>query len=377
MSRVLIVPTLVVASLGLAACGSSSASSGTGSGSGSTTTVASSSDGCTLSATTTTSGTTTFSVTNSADEPTEFYVYAADGQRIIGEVENIGPAITRDLTVVLQPGTYTTACKPGQTGDGIRADFTVTGEKVAGAAAAELQSAADTYKEWVEDESQDLLAGTTAFVAAVKAGDIGKAKALYAATRVHWERIEPVAESFGDLDPRLDARVNDVEAGTEWTGWHRIEKALWADRSLAGMGPVADRLLADTRDLVERIEGVTLTADQVTNGAKELLDEVATGKVTGEEERYSRTDLWDFQANVDGAKEAFEAVEGIVATKDPELVTELDTAFDALQAELDRYKQGTGFVLYTALTPAQVKALAAKVEALSEPLSELTSAVVS
>ncbi|MFN8148209.1 MAG: iron uptake system protein EfeO [Candidatus Nanopelagicales bacterium] len=377
MSRVLIVPTLVVASLGLAACGSSSASSGTGSGSGSTITVASSSDGCTLSATTTTSGTTTFSVTNSADEPTEFYVYAADGQRIIGEVENIGPAITRDLTVVLQPGTYTTACKPGQTGDGIRADFTVTGEKVAGAAAAELQSAADTYKEWVEDESQDLLAGTTAFVAAVKAGDIGKAKALYAATRVHWERIEPVAESFGDLDPRLDARVNDVEAGTEWTGWHRIEKALWADRSLAGMGPVADRLLADTRDLVERIEGVTLTADQVTNGAKELLDEVATGKVTGEEERYSRTDLWDFQANVDGAKEAFEAVEGIVATKDPELVTELDTAFDALQAELDRYKQGTGFVLYTALTPAQVKALAAKVEALSEPLSELTSAVVS
>ena len=377
MSRVLIVPTLVVASLGLAACGSSSASSGTGSGSGSTITVASSSDGCTLSATTTTSGTTTFSVTNSADEPTEFYVYAADGQRIIGEVENIGPAITRDLTVVLQPGTYTTACKPGQTGDGIRADFTVTGEKVAGAAAAELQSAADTYKEWVEDESQDLLAGTSAFVAAVKAGDIGKAKALYAATRVHWERIEPVAESFGDLDPRLDARVNDVEAGTEWTGWHRIEKALWADRSLAGMGPVADRLLADTRDLVERIEGVTLTADQVTNGAKELLDEVATGKVTGEEERYSRTDLWDFQANVDGAKEAFEAVEGIVATKDPELVTELDTAFDALQAELDRYKQGTGFVLYTALTPAQVKALAAKVEALSEPLSELTSAVVS
>ena len=377
MSRVLIVPTLVVASLGLAACGSSSASSGTGSGSGSTITVASSSDGCTLSATTTTSGTTTFSVTNSADEPTEFYVYAADGQRIIGEVENIGPAITRDLTVVLQPGTYTTACKPGQTGDGIRADFTVTGEKVAGAAAAELQSAADTYKEWVEDESQDLLAGTTAFVAAVKAGDIGKAKALYAATRVHWERIEPVAESFGDLDPRLDARVNDVEPGSEWTGWHRLEKALWADRSLTGMSPVADQLLADTKDLVERIEGVSLTADQVTNGAKELLDEVATGKVTGEEERYSRTDLWDFQANVDGAKEAFEAVEGIVATKDPELVTELDTAFDALQAELDRYKQGTGFVLYTALTPAQVKALAAKVEALSEPLSELTSAVVS
>lgn len=375
MSRVLVVPAVAALALGLAACGSSS--SGSASGTGSTITVASSADACTLSATTATSGTTTFSVTNNADEATEFYVYAADGQRIVGEVENIGPAITRDLTVVLQPGTYTTACKPGQTGDGIRADFAVTGEKVAGAAAAELQSAADTYKEWVEDQSQDLLAGTTAFVAAVKAGDVAKAKALYAATRVHWERIEPVAESFGDLDPKLDARENDVEAGTPWTGWHRIEKALWADKSLAGMSPVADQLLADTKDLVDRIETVELTADQVTNGAKELLDEVATGKVTGEEERYSRTDLWDFQANVDGAKQAFESVEAIVAKKDAGLVTELDTAFDALQAELDKYKQGNGFVLYTALTPAQVKALAAKVEALSEPLSELTSAVVS
>ena len=375
MPRVLVVPAVAALALGLAACGSSS--SGSASGTGSTITVASSADACTLSATTATSGTTTFSVTNNADEATEFYVYAADGQRIVGEVENIGPAITRDLTVVLQPGTYTTACKPGQTGDGIRADFAITGEKVAGAAAAELQSAADTYKEWVEDQSQDLLAGTTAFVAAVKAGDVAKAKALYAATRVHWERIEPVAESFGDLDPKLGARENDVEAGTPWTGWHRIEKALWADKSLAGMSPVADQLLADTKDLVDRIETVELTADQVTNGAKELLDEVATGKVTGEEERYSRTDLWDFQANVDGAKQAFESVEAIVAKKDAGLITELDTAFDALQAELDKYKQGNGFVLYTALTPAQVKALAAKVEALSEPLSELTSAVVS
>lgn len=377
MSRALILPILVVACLGLAACGSSSTASGSDSGRGSTITVASSTDACTLSATSATSGPTTFSVTNSADEPTEFYVYAADGQRIIGEVENIGPAITRDLTVVLNPGTYTTACKPGQTGDGIRADFTVTGSQVADADTAALSSAADDYQEWVEDESQDLLAGTIAFVAAVKAGDIPKAQALYAATRVHWERIEPVAESFGDLDPRLDARENDVEAGTPWTGWHRVEKALWAERSLDGMSPVADRLLADTQDLVRRIEGVTLTADQVTNGAKELLDEVATGKVTGEEERYSHTDLWDFQANLDGAKEAFDVVEAIVEKKHPELVAQLDAAFDGVQQELDKHRKGDGFALYTDLAPAQVKALAAKVDALSEPLSELTSAVVS
>jgi iron uptake system component EfeO len=375
MSRALIVPLAAAAGLALAACGSSAAPSA--SGSGSTITVASTADACTLSTTSATSGTTTFSVTNNGDEATEFYVYAADGERIVGEVENIGPAITRDLTVVLNPGTYTTACKPGQTGDGIRADFTVTGSAVANADTAALASAAATYQQWVEDEAGALLTGTGEFVAAVKAGDVAKAKALYAATRVHWERIEPVAESFGDLDPKLDARENDVEPGTRWTGWHRIEKALWVDKSLAGMAPVADQLLVDTKTLVEKIEAARLTADQITNGAKELLDEVATGKVTGEEERYSHTDLWDFQANVDGAKQAFESVEAIVSAKDPDLVKELDTAFDALQNELDQHRRGEGFVLYTSLTPAQVKALSAKVEALSEPLSELTSAVVS
>jgi iron uptake system component EfeO len=143
------------------------------------------------------------------------------------------------------------------------------------------------------------------------------------------------------------------------------------------MGPIADQMLADTKDLVARIAKVSLAADQVTNGAKELLDEVATGKVTGEEERYSHTDLWDFQANVDGARKAYDVVADVAREKDPELTDKLDAAFADLQKELDLYVVGDGFVLYTDLTPAQVKALATKVEALSEPLSELTATVVS
>ena len=233
-----------------------------------------------------------------------------------------------------------------------------------------------SWADWVATRSAQLLTGTTSFVAAVKAGDQARAKALYAPTRAHWEAIEPIAESFGDLDPRLDARVNDVEAGDAWTGWHRLEKALWVDRSLTGMSAIADQMLTDTEDLVGRIAALDLTVDQVTNGAKELLDEVATGKVTGEEERYSHTDLVDFQANIEGARKAYDVVLPIVTAKDPALVTTLDAAFADLQKSLDTYRAGTGFVLYTALTPAQVKELAAKVEALSEPLSRLTATVV-
>jgi iron uptake system component EfeO len=55
---------------------------------------------------------------------------------VVAEVENIGPGISRDMSADLAPGTYEVACKPGQTGDGIRAPLTVTGDASAATAAA-------------------------------------------------------------------------------------------------------------------------------------------------------------------------------------------------------------------------------------------------
>lgn len=68
-------------------------------------------------------GVTTFSVENTGSRTTEFSVYAEDGTTIVGEVENIGPGLTRDLTVTLDAGSDITACTPGWTGEGIRAPF--------------------------------------------------------------------------------------------------------------------------------------------------------------------------------------------------------------------------------------------------------------
>ena len=164
---------------------------------------------------------------------------------------------------------------------------------------------------------------------------------------MHWERIETVAESFGDLDPKMDAREADLEPGQEWTGWHQIEKDLWPARAenYTPLTPeeratFADDLLANTQTLDERVQELTYTVDQIANGSRGLLEEVATGKVTGEEEYWSRTDLWDFQANVDGARVAYEGVRPIVEQKDPELAEELDARFDELQALLDEQRVG-------------------------------------
>ena len=351
-------------------------------------TVESSADACSLSTTEAPAGTLTFDVTNSGDQVTEFYLLGEDGLRIVAEVENVGPSISRALTVNAPAGTYVTACKPGMAGEGIRGEFTVTESEDAVEVSADEQELVETaeanYAAYVEDQSAQLLEKTQEFVELYEAGDDDAARALYPVARTHWERIETVAESFGDLDPKMDAREADLEPGQKWTGWHLIEKDLWPQRA-EDYTPLTDReratyaddLLTNTVELDSRVQELTYTVDAIANGSRGLLEEVATGKVTGEEEYWSRTDLWDFQANVDGAKVAWEGVQPIVEAKDAELADQLTTRFDELQALLDEQRRGDGFVSYDELTPDQVKELSDAVNALSEPLSRLTAAVLS
>ena len=134
--------------------------------------------------------------------------------------------------------------------------------------------------------------------------------------------------------------------------------------------------MANTETLDKRIQKLEFTVDQIANGSRGLLEEVATGKVTGEEEYWSRTDLWDFQANVDGARVGYEGVRPILEVKDPELAEQLDTRFAELQTLLDAQRVDDGFTLYDDLTADEVKALSDAVNALSEPLSRLTAAVL-
>ena len=351
-------------------------------------TVDSSTDACTVSAATAPSGTLSFSVTNSGDEVTEFYLLADDGLRIVGEVENIGPGIERTLVVVAKPGDYFTVCKPGMVGAGIgQSAFTVTdsGVDLADSDIAEqVEIANANYKSYVKDQVENLVTGTEDFAAAYIAGDDDTARALYAPTRVFWERIETVAESFGDLDPRMDLREADLEEGQDWTGWHAIEKDLWPADAEAGFTAytpekreaLATQLVDDTNTLYTEVQDLEFTLDQQANGAIGLLDEVATGKVTGEEEFWSHTDLWDFQANIDGAKVLYAGVRDILLEKDADLADQLDAEFESLQTLLDAQRVGDGFTLYTELTDDEIRAFSDQVNALGEPLSKLTSALV-
>jgi iron uptake system component EfeO len=359
------------------------AKSSTGTG---TINVKSSADSCDLTQEKAPSGNVVFKVKNTGQEVTEFYFYAKDGLRIVGEIENVGPGLSRDLVVQAAPGTYVAACKPGMTGQGIRSNFTVTDSgrstAIKGVDQATIDQATGQYAAYVRDQSQQLVAETTKFVAAYTSGNDAEARTLFPNARVFWERIEPVAESFGDLDPKMDLREADLEQGQKWTGWHRIEKDLWPPaKGYTALTPAerttfANDLLNNTKVLDARVQKLTYTVDQVGNGSKGLLDEVASGKITGEEDIWSHTDLWDFQANVDGARVGFEGLKPLLDVKDPALSKQIESAFASLQVLLDKYKVGKDdFVFYDKVSEAQRKQLSDAVNALAEPLSKMTGAI--
>ncbi|WP_405094531.1 iron uptake system protein EfeO [Micromonospora sp. NBC_01412] len=365
--------TGVLATTGVAACGGAEKDGGAA-GDGGPITVKATDTACEVGRTDLPAGQTSFKVTNSGAKVTEFYVYAA-GDRVMGEVENIAPGLSRELRVELPAGTYETACKPGMIGKGIRGALKVSGTAATVAPDAALAEATASYQRYVNSQTAALLTKTEEFVAAVKAGDVAKAKALYPVARTYWERIEPVAESFGDLDPKIDGREEVIEEGMEFTGFHRIEKDLWTTGDISKDGPIADQLLVDVKAIVAKANAEKLTPLQLANGAKALLDEVASGKITGEEERYSHTDLWDFNANLEGSKAAIASLRPALEQRSPELVAQLDKEFANVETALGKHRDGDGWKLHTALSKADLKELSDSINALAEPISKVAAVV--
>jgi iron uptake system component EfeO len=294
-----------------------------------------------------------------------------DGEAILGEKENLTDGLKGGFSLNLDAGEYTLRCNGGSEEDGT---LTVSG-KAPSTSSPEVEAAIASYRSYLEENADGLVAATKPFVATVLAGDLARAKAFYPATRVPYERIEPVAGSFGDLDPRIDARENDV-GRSEFRGLHRLEKALWEEATTKGMAPVAEGLRADVEDLARRVRTVKLQAVQIANGANELLSEVSATKITGEEERYSHIDLVDFKANVEGSEVAFESVQPLMHGDDEQLAKKVEADFAAVYASLEPYERGDGFVPYTALTKADTRKLAQGIDGLAERLSQVPAVII-
>ena len=319
------------------------------------------------------SGQTVFNIQNNSGRKLEWEIL--QGVMVVDERENIAPGLADKMTVTLLPGEYEMTCglltNP-------RGKLTVSdsGFKPTESQAdmAKLEKPLAEYKAYVQAEAKALVAKTTEFTTAVKASDIDKAKSLFAATRYHYERIEPIAELFNELDPAIDAREDDFKQGPKdpaFTGFHRIEYALWVENSTAGVNEIADKLLADVKTLQQEIDVLSFPPNKVVGGAAVLIEEVAGSKISGEEDRYSHTDLSDFQANIKGAQKIVDLFRPLIAEKNQALLDKTDANFKTVNDILAKYKTATGFETYDKLTEADRKTLQAPINALAEDLAQL------
>ena len=238
--------------------------------------------------------------------------------------------------------------------------------------AVDLSKETAEYKKFVEEQIDMLLKDTENFAQLLKNGKLEEAKKVYPLIRMAYERSEPIAESFGESDIKIDYRLVDFkeEFNTEegWKGFHRIEKILWEQNTTKGTEKYADELVNDIKELKAKIATIEVTPDIMLTGAIDLLNEVSTQKITGEEEVFSHTDLYDFRANIEGAQKIFELFRSKLEKKGSKLVAE----FKAVNGLLDKYMtDDKNYKLYTDLTKEDTKALAEAVTKLGEPLSQM------
>ncbi|ARU92958.1 iron uptake system protein EfeO [Tatumella citrea] len=336
-------------------------------------------------------GPVTFTVVNkTATAITELELLSDN--RILGEKENLAPGLpAAKFTLTLDGGKYQIYC-PGAKQELI--NFTVTGKsaaKATGSTAELLKQGTVGYSAYVNGVVDAMVVAVDQLKADIDAGDLEKAKAQYAKARPFYERIESDVSGFvlpgfkatdnaGNLDYLIDMRASNLDPKVGWHGFHAIE------RDLFGNGKITDdtkKLAAELQQNVTKLDSLTKALtykpEDLANGAADLLEEVQSNKISGEEEAFSHIDLVDFAGNVEGAQQAFEFLKPGLSKIDPDLTKRVESQFANVNKMLDAYRDGKiagGYKYYTAdLKAADAAKLSKAVQALQEPLSKIAEKV--
>lgn len=392
--------------LGLSACSTGDAPAGSASPGAATAGVAPVSNGasqvavtlvgdsggsCAMDSSTAQAGPVTFTLINkTATALTE--VELQSDNRILGEKENLAPGLPPvSFTVTLGGGSYQLYC-PGATHES--QPFTVTGQAAAlptGSTASILATGTQGYASYVDGVVDAMADATNTLKTDIDAGDVAGAKTEYALLRPFYERIESDVDGFilpghsatdnaGNLDYLIDMRASNLDPAVGWHGQHAVERDLFqAGRITAGTKQLAAELQTNVGTLDKLVRTLTYKPEDLANGAADLLEEVQSTKITGEEEDFSHIDLVDFAGNVEGAQQAFAFLEPGMEKIDPTLAQQVTTQFAAVNTLLNTYRDPTapgGYESYSAaLKASDGPKLSKAVQALQEPLSTIAEKV--
>ncbi|EJN30984.1 putative periplasmic lipoprotein involved in iron transport [Pseudomonas sp. GM78] len=335
---------------------------------------------CEPNALTVPAGRASFRIVNHSDRAVEWEIL--DGVLVIEERENIAPGLSQVINANLLPGDYMITCgllsNPRGT---LHVTPTAASDAAAKARPAMLAFVGplSEYRVYLSSQGAALIKAVTALEQAIAAGDLPQAQALYLPARAAYQRLAPAAQRLAQLDNGINARADYFEKreqDPQFVGFHRIEYALFQQRNLDGLAPVAQRLLTDVTALKQQLLAQSLPPEQLVNIVVRNLDNLAQVRAgSGEEERYSHSDLNGFAGNLDASRKVVELLRPLLVKSAAPLLAQIDSALGDLDAEFAGFKVDEGYASYDSVSAGQRQQIGDKAKALAVALDGIDPAL--
>lgn len=325
-------------------------------------------------------GRSSFRIVNRSDRAVEWEIL--DGVLVLEERENIAPGLSQLINANLAPGNYTITC--GLLSNP-RGTLQVTPTAASDAAAKARPSMVafvgplSEFRVYLNSQGTALIKAVGALQQAIETGDLSQAQALYVPARVAYQRIAPAAQRVAELDNDINARADYFEKREQdsaFVGFHRLEYALFQQRNLDGLTPLAQRLLTDVTALKQQLLVQTLPPEQLVSIVVRNLNTLGDVRASsGEEERYSHSDLNGFAGNLDAARKVVELLRPLLAKSAADLLPKIDSAVAAFDAQLNAFRVKDGYASYDSISADQRKQIADKAMALANTLDAIDPAL--
>ncbi|RMX06544.1 hypothetical protein D8I35_08470 [Corticibacter populi] len=323
-------------------------------------------------------GLTTFEIHNASRRPLEWEIL--DGVMVVAERENIAPGFHSLLTVKLRPGSFAITCGLLSNPRGTL-EVTPTTSSEAERLRPPLQSFIGPLSEqrvFLIMQGNAMEREAQALAAAVEAGDLDAARAHWLAARLPYKRIEAVAGRFADLESRIDPQADYLQGREEdpgFTGFHRLEKALFEQHTLDGLAPVAQQLAEDAGQLKGRIRALQQKPEDLAGSALWQAERLRDGALEHGQNPYAQSDLADLQANLEGMAKSVLLLGELLQGASAELATRVRADFDGLDKALQSLQVNGAFPAYREIAPAQRAELDRRLEQLAQGIAQVNPAL--
>ncbi|AZD36237.1 Ferrous iron transport periplasmic protein EfeO, peptidase-M75 domain [Pseudomonas chlororaphis subsp. aurantiaca] len=325
-------------------------------------------------------GPASFRIVNRSDRAVEWEIL--DGVLVVEERENIAPGLSQVINARLQPGDYAITCGLLSNPRGTL-HVTPTAESDAQAKARPSMVAfigpLSEFRVYLSSQGTALIKAVSALEQAIQAGDLAQAQALYLPARAAYQRLAPAAQRLGELDNRINARADYFEKREQdpgFVGFHRLEYALFQQRDLSGLAPIAQRLLGDVTTLKQQLLAQSLPPEQLVSLVARAQRSIAEVRASsGEEERYSHSDLNGFAANLETTRKVVDLLRPLLAKPAAPLLAQIDSALGALDSQYGALRSAEGYASYDSVGADQRKRIADQAKVLADALDGIDPAL--